>query len=36
MDHLEGVLYVDRLTASEKLRVKAQLQDLEAEFRARA
>lgn len=36
MDHLDGVLYVDRLTASEKLRVKAQLLDLEAEFRARA
>jgi peptide deformylase len=36
MDHLDGVLYVDRLTASEKLRVKAQLQELEAEFRARA
>lgn len=36
MDHLDGVLYVDRLTASEKLRVKSQLQDLEAEYRARA
>lgn len=32
MDHLDGVLFVDRLTASDKLRVKTRLQELEAEF----
>lgn len=32
MDHLEGVFFVDRLTATEKLRVKAQLLELEADF----
>lgn len=36
MDHLEGVFFVDRLTASDKLRVKPKLQELEAEFKARA
>lgn len=36
LDHLDGVLFVDRLTAADKLRVKAQLEQLEEEFRARA
>lgn len=36
LDHLDGVLFVDRLTAADKLRVKAQLLQLEDEFRARA
>lgn len=36
IDHLEGVLFVDRLTAAEKLRVKAPLLELEEQFRARA
>ncbi len=36
MDHLEGVFFVDRLTASDKLRVKPKLQELEAEYKARA
>lgn len=35
MDHLDGVFFVDRLTASEKLRVKAKLQELEASYRPR-
>ena len=35
MDHLDGVFFVDRLTASEKLRVKAKLQELEAGYRPR-
>jgi peptide deformylase len=35
IDHLEGVFFVDRLTATEKLRVKAQLLELESEYRAR-
>ena len=34
LDHLEGVLFVDRLTAADKLRVKPQLQQLEADYRA--
>jgi peptide deformylase len=34
LDHLEGVLFVDRLTAADKLRVKAQLQQLEEDYRA--
>lgn len=34
LDHLDGVLFVDRLTAADKLRVKAQLQELEEDFRA--
>ncbi len=29
LDHLDGVFFVDRLTATEKLRVKPQLQELE-------
>jgi peptide deformylase len=36
LDHLEGVVFTDRLTATEKLRVKAQLQELEADFRPTA
>ncbi len=36
LDHLDGVLFTDRLTAADKLRVKPQLQKLEEEFRARA
>lgn len=32
MDHLDGVFFVDRLTASDKLRVKPRLQELEAEY----
>ena len=36
MDHLEGVFFVDRLTATDKLRVKAKLQELEADYKARA
>jgi peptide deformylase len=36
IDHLDGVLFVDRLTAAEKLRVKAPLLELEEQFRARA
>lgn len=36
IDHLEGVFFVDRLTSTEKLRVKQKLGELEAEFRARA
>ncbi|MBM4060381.1 MAG: peptide deformylase [Planctomycetes bacterium] len=36
LDHLDGVLFVDRLTAAEKLRVKARLLELEERHRARA
>jgi len=36
IDHLEGVFFVDRLTATEKLRVKPQLAKLEEEYAARA
>ncbi|MBZ0153754.1 MAG: peptide deformylase [Planctomycetes bacterium] len=36
IDHLEGVFFVDRLTATEKMRVKAKLVELESEYRARA
>ncbi|MCU0862925.1 MAG: peptide deformylase [Planctomycetes bacterium] len=36
LDHLDGVFFTDRLTATEKLRAKAKLQELEAEYRARA
>ena len=36
IDHLEGVFFVDRLTATEKLRVKSQLLELESNFKARA
>jgi len=34
LDHLDGVLFVDRLTAADKLRVKPQLLQLEADFQA--
>lgn len=36
LDHLDGVLFTDRLTAGDKLRVKSQLAELEDEFRTRA
>ena len=36
IDHLEGVFFTDRLTAAEKLRVKAKLLELEDEYKARA
>ena len=36
IDHLEGVFFTDRLTAGEKLRVKAKLLELEEDYRARA
>jgi len=36
LDHLEGVLFTDRLTAGDKLRVKSRLAELEDKFRARA
>jgi peptide deformylase len=36
IDHLEGVFFVDRLTPTEKMRVKARLLELEQEYRARA
>jgi peptide deformylase len=36
LDHLEGVLFTDRLTSADKLRVKAALQELEEQYRARA
>lgn len=36
IDHLEGVFFVDRLTAGEKLRVKSQLLELESQFQSRA
>lgn len=36
LDHLEGVLFTDRLTAGDKLRVKSLLAELEDKFRARA
>lgn len=35
IDHLDGVFFVDRLTAAEKLRVKAQLLELEGSYRER-
>jgi peptide deformylase len=35
MDHLEGVFFVDRLTAADKLRVKPKLRELEADYRPR-
>jgi peptide deformylase len=35
LDHLDGVFFVDRLTASDKLRVKAKLLELEAEYKPR-
>ena len=36
IDHLEGVFFVDRLTAGEKLRVKSQLLELESQYQSRA
>ena len=33
LDHLDGVVFVDRLTPGEKLRVKAKLLELEEQFR---
>jgi peptide deformylase len=36
LDHLDGIVFTDRLTAAEKLRVKAQLTDLEDRYRAQA
>ena len=36
IDHLEGVFFVDRLTATEKLRVKQQLLQLEEDYQPRA
>ena len=36
LDHLEGVLFTDRLTPADKLRVKAQLLELEERYRAGA
>jgi peptide deformylase len=36
LDHLDGVLFTDRLTASDKLRVKPKLLELEADYRANA
>lgn len=36
LDHLEGVLFTDRLTAADKLRVKSLLLELEDKFRTRA
>ncbi|MBL8729474.1 MAG: peptide deformylase [Planctomycetes bacterium] len=36
LDHLEGVLFTDRLTPADKLRVKQQLLELEERYRARA
>lgn len=36
LDHLDGVVFVDRLTAAEKLRVKAKLLEFEDAFQRRA
>lgn len=33
MDHLQGVLFVDRLSAAERVRVRGQLTDMEAAFK---
>lgn len=35
MDHLEGVLFVDRLTPADKIRVRPKLEELEQRYRAR-
>jgi peptide deformylase len=35
MDHLEGVLFVDRLTPADKIRVRPKLEEMERRFRAR-
>jgi peptide deformylase len=34
MDHLQGVLFVDRLSAAERIRVRGKLLDMEKEFEA--
>ncbi|KAA3609590.1 MAG: peptide deformylase [Planctomycetota bacterium] len=34
LDHLDGILFVDRFQPGDKVRVKPQLTDLEAQFRA--
>ncbi|MCA8950492.1 MAG: peptide deformylase [Planctomycetes bacterium] len=36
LDHLEGVLFVDRLTPVDKLRVKSQLAELEDRYKSQA
>jgi peptide deformylase len=36
LDHLDGVLFTDRLTSTDKLRVRPQLLELEASYRAKA
>lgn len=36
LDHLDGVLFTDRLSAADKLRVRSRLAELEERFRARA
>lgn len=35
MDHLQGVLFVDRLSAAERIRVRGKLLDMEKEYEAR-
>ena len=35
LDHLEGVLFTDRLTPADKMRVRPQLEDLEQRFASR-
>ena len=35
MDHLQGVLFVDRLSAAERIRVRSKLLDMEKEYEAR-
>jgi peptide deformylase len=35
MDHLTGVLFVDRLSAADKIRVRSKLEELEKRYRAR-
>lgn len=34
MDHLQGVLFVDRLSAAERIRVRGKLLDMEAQYKA--
>ncbi len=34
LDHLEGIVFVQRMTPAEKIKIKAALSDLEARFRA--
>jgi peptide deformylase len=36
MDHLEGVLFVDRLSAADKIRVRPRLEELERRYQASA